>query len=63
LKSAGAIVVAATHDLDLAEGLLDRAAVLRDGRLLAVEDGSSSLRERYRQTLDAARAGGNGGRS
>jgi len=62
LKAAGAIVLVATHDLDLADGLLDRAAVLREGRLLGVEDGSKSLRERYRQALDAARAAGNGGR-
>jgi ABC-type multidrug transport system ATPase subunit len=63
LKAAGAIVIAATHDLDLADGLLDRAAVLRDGRLLGVEEGSTSLRDRYRQTLETARAGGNGGRA
>ena len=31
----GAIVIVATHDLDLAEGLLDEVAVLRDGRLLS----------------------------
>jgi heme exporter protein A len=56
LKAGGHIVLVATHDLDLAEGLLDRAAVLRDGRLLAVEEGASSLRERYRRAIDAARA-------
>jgi ABC-type multidrug transport system ATPase subunit len=55
LKAGGHIVVVATHDLDLADGLLDRAAVLRDGRLLGVEDGSHSLRDRYRQAIDAAR--------
>jgi heme exporter protein A len=55
LKAAGTIVVAATHDLDLADGLLDRAVVLREGRMLAVQDGSEHLRERYRQAIDAAR--------
>ena len=56
LKSSGTIVVVATHDLDLADGLLDRAVVLRDGRMLAIEGGSSSLRDRYRRAVDAARA-------
>ncbi len=56
LKSSGTIVVVATHDLDLADGLLDRAVVLRDGRMLAIDDGTASLRDRYRRTVDAARA-------
>ena len=33
----GAIVVLATHDLDLADGLVTRVAVVRDGRLLSDE--------------------------
>jgi len=49
----GAIVVVATHDLDLAEGLLDKVAVLRDGRLLQVSDSTASLRDRYRETIQA----------
>ena len=51
LKTAGCIVLLATHDLDLAEGVLDRAVVLRDGRLIALELKSGSLRERYRFAL------------
>ena len=58
LRASGHIVVVATHDLDLAEGLLDRAAVLRDGRVLAVESSPSSLRDRYRKTLATAAAAG-----
>jgi ABC-type multidrug transport system ATPase subunit len=54
LRDTGCIVVVATHDLDLAEGLLDRLAVLRDGRLLPVADSSASLRDRYRDTIQAA---------
>ena len=50
----GRIVFVATHDLDLAEGLFDRVAVLRDGRLLAVDDSSAGLRQRYRETITAA---------
>jgi len=54
LRDEGAIVIAATHDLDLAEGLLDEVAILREGRLLAVPRASGPLRERYRETLLAA---------
>ena len=34
LRDSGAIVILATHDLDLAEGLLDHALFLRDGRIV-----------------------------
>ena len=37
VAAAGAIVVVATHDLDLADGLVSRAAVIRDGRMIADE--------------------------
>jgi len=49
LRADGRIVVVATHDLDVAEGLLDRAAVLREGRLLAIDEGQGPLRARYRR--------------
>jgi ABC-type multidrug transport system ATPase subunit len=48
LRAEGRIVIVATHDLDVAEGLLDRAAVLREGRLLAIDDTPGPLRQRYR---------------
>ncbi len=48
LRAEGRIIVLTTHDLDVAENLLDRAAVLRDGRLLTVDQSQGSLRERYR---------------
>ena len=54
LRDEGAIVIAATHDLDLADGLLDEVAILREGRLLAVPRASGPLRERYRETIVAA---------
>jgi ABC-type multidrug transport system ATPase subunit len=54
LRDEGAIVIAATHDLDLADGLLDEVAILREGRLLAVPRASGPLRERYRETILAA---------
>ena len=48
IASEGAIVVLATHDLDLAEGLVTRVALLRDGRLIADEAAATGLRARYR---------------
>ncbi len=49
LRRGGAIVVLATHDLEVIESLIDRAVMLRDGRLVAIADGPGSLRQRFRQ--------------
>jgi heme exporter protein A len=54
LAAAGAIVVVATHDLDLADGLVTRIALIRDGRLLADEPAAPGLRARYRGVVGAA---------
>ena len=43
-----AIVILATHDLDLADGLVTRVALIRDGRLVSDESSSTGLRARYR---------------
>ena len=51
LARAGRLIVLATHDLDLVEGLVTRGAILRDGRLAALYDGHGSVRERYTQAL------------
>jgi len=48
LAAAGAMVVMATHDLDLAEGLVSRVAVVRGGRLLKDEPAGDGLRAQYR---------------
>jgi ABC-type multidrug transport system ATPase subunit len=48
LATEGCIVVLATHDLDLADGLVSRVAVVREGRLLSDEPGGTGLRARYR---------------
>jgi heme exporter protein A len=48
LREAGRLVVLATHDLDVAERLIDRAVVLRDGRLVADEASPVHLRQQYR---------------
>jgi heme exporter protein A len=55
LRDAGRIVIIATHDLDLAEGLFDRTAVLREGRLQVMDETGGSLRDRYRDAMSQAR--------
>ena len=57
LGRAGRMVVLATHDLDLADGLLDRVVLLRSGRAAPLAAGHGTLRERYR-----AAVAGDGGR-
>ena len=51
LRDAGRIVVMATHDFDTAEAVVDRSLCVDRGRAWPVADGSGSLRERYRRTL------------
>ena len=51
LAAAGAIVLVATHDLDLADGLVTRVALMRDGRLLSDEPAAAGLRARYRSVV------------
>ena len=51
LASAGAIAVLATHDLDLADGLVTRVALVRGGRLLSDEAATPGLRDRYRRVI------------
>ena len=49
LRSAGCIVLLTTHDLELIDGVIDRALVLTGGKIRTLEAGPGSLRERYRQ--------------
>ena len=51
LRQAGCIVVAATHDLDLADGLFDRAIFLRDGRIVDDVAAPRGLRAAYAERL------------
>jgi len=48
LSGSGAIVVLATHDLDLADGLVTRVAIVRGGKLVTDENAAAGLRARYR---------------
>ncbi len=54
LAASGAMVVLATHDLDLADGLITRVALGRAGRLLADELASAGLRAQYRSVVGSA---------
>jgi len=49
LRGAGCIVLLATHDLETIDGLADRAVLLRGGRLLSIDAGAGTLRDRYRR--------------
>ena len=51
LREEGAIVVLATHDLDLADGLLDSAVFLRDGRMVHAATRPEALRSTYRAVM------------
>jgi heme exporter protein A len=51
LRDEGAIVVLATHDLDLAEGLLDEAVFLREGRMIDAVARPGALRATYRSIM------------
>jgi heme exporter protein A len=56
LRTAGCIMLVATHDLDVGEAVLDRAVILQDGRLLASEPDVRGLRKRYQDRLQAGTA-------
>jgi ABC-type multidrug transport system ATPase subunit len=51
LRSAGCMMLVATHDLDVGEAVLDRAVILHDGRVIAHEPDVRGLRTRYQDRL------------
>lgn len=51
LQAERCLIVLATHDLDVAEGLLTRALYLRNGRLVRDDRDGSDLRARYRSAM------------
>ena len=50
-QHAGCVIVLATHDLDVADGLLSRAIYLKDGRIVGIDTDSHNLADRYRQAI------------
>lgn len=50
-QQAGCILVMATHDLEVADGLLSRAIYLKNGRLVGIDSDSHGLSERYRLAI------------
>jgi heme ABC exporter ATP-binding subunit CcmA len=54
LRAAGRMILVATHDLDTAEEVLDRAIVLRDGRLVGSETDVRGLKQRYQARIRTA---------
>jgi heme ABC exporter ATP-binding subunit CcmA len=52
LAAAGHVIVVATHDFHLVDGLLDRIAILREGRLAATYADGADVAGRY-ASLDA----------
>lgn len=53
VRDAGTIVILATHDLDVADGLIDRAVVLKEGKVAGREDQARTvaLRPWYREQV------------
>jgi len=51
LRESGTIVILATHDLELAEGLLDEAVFLHDGRIATTMSRPEGLRKTYRSVM------------
>jgi len=54
LQADGCLIIAATHDLEIAEGLLTHVLFLRNGRMVRAEEGSGELRARYRAAMTAS---------
>lgn len=50
-QRAGCLIVAATHDLDVAEGLLTRAIYLKNGRMVGSDTDTTGLADRYRRVM------------
>jgi heme exporter protein A len=50
-QRAGCLIVLATHDLDVADGLLTRAIYLKDGRMVGSDTDTYGLSERYRRAM------------
>jgi ABC-type multidrug transport system ATPase subunit len=56
LRDQATIIILATHDLDLAEPLLNRAIFLRDGRVVDAVERPEALRAVYREVMSRTTA-------
>lgn len=54
LQDEGCLIILATHDLDVAEGLLSRVLYLRNGRMVRADEGGTRLREHYLAAMSGA---------
>lgn len=61
LRERGSIVLVTTHDLETIEGIIDRAVMLQNGRLIELAAGAGSLRDRYRRAQSSDRVIGRSG--
>ncbi len=50
-QQAGCVIVLATHDLDIVDGVLSRVVFLRNGRQVGEPGPGNALRERYQQAM------------
>ena len=50
-QRAGCLIVLATHDLDVADGLLTRAIYLKNGRIVGTDNETTGLADRYRRAM------------
>jgi len=50
-QRAGCMIVVATHDLDVADGVLTRAIYLKDGRIVGTDTDTHNLIDRYRRVI------------
>ena len=52
-QRAGCVIVLATHDLDVADGVLSRAIYLKDGRIVGTDTDTRGLIDRYRRVIQS----------
>lgn len=52
-QQAGCVIVLATHDLDIVDGVLTRAVFLRNGRQVGEPVPGTALRDRYQQAMQS----------
>jgi heme exporter protein A len=50
-QRAGRLIVLATHDLDVADGVLTKALYLKNGRAVGIDSETGGLAERYRKAI------------